>query len=130
MALRCPLAKVLRKYTMLRPLCQACNQKPAAINYYRDGEPHYRVRCDSCTRKKRGLKRRQPRWESAGYRKKMVCDRCGFRAMYASQTVVYHVDGDLTNVAVKNLKTICKNCVEAVIKSDLPWRPGDLAPDV
>jgi hypothetical protein len=88
------------------------------------------MRCDSCARKNRSLKRRQPRWEASGYRKKLVCDRCGFRARYASQIVVYHVDGNLNNAILKNLKSICKNCVEVVFKSDLPWQPGDLEPDV
>jgi hypothetical protein len=59
----------------------------------------------------------------------MQCDRCGFKARYSAQILVYHVDGDLNNVHIKNLKSICKNCVEEVSRSDLPWRPGDLAPD-
>jgi len=44
--------------------------------------------------------------------------------------LVYHLDGRLDNVAVKNLKTICKNCEVAVSRQDLPWRRGDLEPDV
>jgi hypothetical protein len=60
----------------------------------------------------------------------MQCDFCGFKARYSAQILVYHVDGDLNNVALKNLKSICKNCVEVVSRSDLPWRQGDLEPDV
>lgn len=115
---------------MKRPTCQACNQRPCAINYYRDDTPHYRSRCESCLRRNRGLKPRVPRWRSQGYEKKSVCDRCGFRSQYAAQMVVYHIDGKLTNTDLKNLRTICLNCETAVARSDLPWRRGDLEPDV
>jgi hypothetical protein len=60
----------------------------------------------------------------------MTCDRCGFKARYASQILVYHQDGNLNNAAVKNLKSVCKNCVEELLRADLPWRLGDLEPDV
>lgn len=113
----------------MRPICQACDQRPCAVNYIREGITHYRTRCETCQRKSRGIKKRLARWESAGYKKKMQCDRCGFKARYSAQILVYHVDGDLNNVNLKNLKSICKNCVEAVSRSDLPWRQGDLAPD-
>ena len=114
---------------MKRPICPACNQRPCAINYHRDGVPHYRARCDSCNRKGRGLKTRKPSWESAGYKKKMQCDRCGFKARYSAQTLVYHVDGNLANCDIKNLKTVCRNCEVDLSKSDSIWRPGDLQPD-
>ena len=114
---------------MKRPICQACQQKPCGINYYRDETAHYRTRCESCIKKGRGLKTPKPRWEASGYKKKMQCDRCKFRARYSSQLLVYHVDGDLNNSAPKNLKSVCKNCVEELLRSDLPWRPGDLQAD-
>lgn len=44
--------------------------------------------------------------------------------------MVYHVDGRLDNTALKNLKSICKNCEIAVSRDDLPWRRGDLEADV
>jgi hypothetical protein len=123
------LAKVLALNIAMRPVCQACDQRPCAVNYIREGVTHYRSRCETCQRKGRGKKKRLARWEAAGYKKKMQCDRCGFKARYSAQILVYHVDGDLNNVNIKNLKSICKNCVEEVSRSDLPWRPGDLAPD-
>ena len=70
-----------------------------------------------------------PRWQRAGYKKKTQCDRCGFRSRFSAQRVVYHVDGNLTNSDIKNLKTICLNCVVDVKKSDVTWRAGDLEPD-
>lgn len=115
---------------MKRPLCKVCNQRSCAINYIRDDVVHYRSRCENCIRKKRGLAKRRPLWESVGYVKKMVCDRCGFRATYSAQILVYHVDGKLTNCEIKNLKSVCQNCAIAVSKSDLVWRRGDLEPDL
>ena len=117
------------KYRM-RPICPACNQRPCAVNYIKDGVKHYRTRCDNCLRKGRGIKKRIPRWEAAGYKKKIACDKCGFKARYSAQTLVYHVDGDLNNIALKNLKTVCRNCEVDLAKTDSVWRPGDLQPDV
>jgi hypothetical protein len=54
---------------------------------------------------------------------------CGFRARYAAQLRVFHVDGNLNNGAIRNLKTICLNCQIVADKDDLIWRPGDLSPD-
>jgi hypothetical protein len=60
----------------------------------------------------------------------MVCDHCGFRARYSAQILVYHMDGRLTNTEPKNLRSICQNCAIEVARGDLPWRPGDLEPDL
>ena len=114
----------------MRPICSACNQRPVAVNYRRADAVFYRSRCDNCIRRGRQQKAPVPRWQSAGYKKKTVCDRCGFRSQYAAQMVVYHIDGKLTNTDLKNLRTVCLNCETAVARSDLPWRRGDLEPDV
>lgn len=115
---------------MKRPLCKSCEQRPCAVNYYRHGTAHYRSRCENCLRKGRGLKRRVPRWEAAGYKKKMVCDCCGFRAKYSAQIMVYHLDGKLSNADLKNLRSVCKNCEVDLAKNDSTWRRGDLEPDL
>jgi hypothetical protein len=115
----------------MRPICSACNQRPRAIAYHRnDGRIQYRSLCSQCIRRKRKIKIQEPRWSTAGYKKKSVCDRCGFRARWAAQLLVVHIDGNLNNNNVRNLKTVCQNCVVDIAKSDLPWRPGDLSPDV
>ena len=124
-----PLAKVRCAKYRMRPVCTACNQRPLAINYQKDKVVHYRSRCGVCIRKRRKIKLSKPRWELAGYKKKPQCDRCGFRARYAAQLLVYHIDNNLNNCTAKNLKTICLNCVVDIKKSDLPWKPGDLEPD-
>ena len=118
------------KYRMNRPTCPVCQQRPCAVNYSRDDVTHYRSRCENCIRKNKGLPKREPGWASAGYKKKMVCDRCGFRARYSAQMLVYHMDGRLTNTEVRNLKSVCKNCEIELTKSELPWRQGGLEPDV
>jgi hypothetical protein len=118
------------KYIMIRPICQSCKQRPCAVNYYRDEVAHYRTRCGYCIAKKRAVKVPEPRWKTAGYKKKPACDRCGFRSRYASQLLVYHVDGNQHNTGLRNLKTICLNCVEEIKRLDRPWTPGDLEPDL
>ena len=123
------MAKVRRGKYPMRPICTACNQRPLAINYQKDGIAHYRSRCGVCIRKGRKIKTAKPRWELAGYKKKSVCDRCSFRARFSAQLLVYHIDSNLNNYASKNLKTVCLNCVVDIKKSDLPWRLGDLEED-
>jgi len=118
------------KYIMERPLCPACNQRLCAVNYYRDGAAHYRTRCEHCIKKQRRIKPPVARWQSAGYKKKATCDRCGFKSKYSAQTLVYHVDGNLHNASINNLKTVCQNCVVEIKKSGSTWIPGDLLPDL
>jgi hypothetical protein len=114
---------------MNRPVCQACNQRLCAVNYIKDGTAHYRSRCEHCIKRSRGIKPPEPRWKQSGYKKKTTCDRCGFRSRYAAQLVVFHVDGNLNNSGVRNLKTVCQNCAVEIRKLDFTWQPGDLEPD-
>lgn len=71
----------------------------------------------------------QPRWLSAGYKKKTKCDICGFRPTYSAQTLVYHVDGNLKNNSPSNLRTVCLNCTVPIQKGDSVWKSGDLEVD-
>lgn len=111
-------------------MCLACNQRPRAVAYHCNNRVQYRRLCEYCIRRGRQIKPPEPRWKTAGYKKKQMCDRCGFRAKYSGQLIVYHVDGNMNNTTLRNLKTVCQNCVVEIAKSDLPWRPGDLEPDV
>lgn len=113
-----------------RGICCACQQRHVAVNYTKDGITHYRTKCDACLKKRKNPKPIEPRWKSTGYKKKMQCDRCGFKAKHAAQIMVYHVDGNLNNTNVKNLKSVCRNCEVELSKTDLPWRLGDLEPDL
>lgn len=113
----------------MRPVCTVCKSKPKAIAYHKYGRIYYRSRCDACIRKNRKLKAAVPRWQAAGYKKKATCDRCGFKARHHSQLAVFHIDGDLNNSELRNLKTVCLNCIQEITRLDLPWRRGDLEPD-
>lgn len=114
---------------MKRPLCTACKKRPAAINCHRGDRVYYRSRCDSCIRKGRKQKPPVPRWTTSGYKKKAACDRCGFVARYQTQLLVYHIDGNLNNSTLTNLRTVCLNCSAELPKLDLTWKPGDLEAD-
>ncbi len=114
----------------MRPLCQICGRNPAAINCHYHDKIYYRKRCNACIRRNRGLPRAVPRWEAAGYRKKTACDRCGFRSRYAAQLVVCHINGNLNDCELRNLKTVCLNCIEEIKRLDLPWHRGDAEPDL
>jgi len=112
-----------------RPLCAACGKKPAAINYTKDKLTYFRRRCDSCIRKKRSIPVPIPQWVKSGYKKKPHCEKCGFKFKYKEQSHVYHIDGNLNNTSISNLKTVCANCQIEISKDGLGWRQGDLVPD-
>jgi hypothetical protein len=112
-----------------RPLCKVCQSRPRAVAYHKYERVYYRSMCDACIRKGKRIKPAVPRWQSSGYKKKKECDRCGFRARVSAQLSVYHVDGNLNNIELRNLKTICLNCIMEVNKLNLPWKAGDLEPD-
>ena len=113
----------------MRPLCKVCGKNLAAINGYHNHKIYYRSKCTTCIRRGKSLPTPVPRWKSSGYKKKKRCDRCGFIGKYAAQLFVFHVDGILNNVEMRNLKTICLNCSVEINKLDLPWKPGDIEPD-
>jgi hypothetical protein len=82
-----------------------------------------------CGRKGKKLKPRTPGWSKSGYKKKAVCDLCGFRSQYPQQITVFHIDGQLENTALLNLRSICLNCVEVVKHREVTWKRGDLVVD-
>ncbi len=114
---------------MKRPMCKYCNKNFCAVNYKKEEVTHYRSMCDECGRKKSKLKPRNPKWGSKGYKKKTTCDLCGFKSLYPSQITVFHIDGNLDNAELINLRSICLNCVEVVKKKEVNWRRGDLKVD-
>ncbi len=116
--------------SMTRPLCEVCHSSPAAVNYIKHGHYHYRKMCDTCIRKGKKIKPIPPNWFKSGYRKKSVCEKCGYVAKYPEkQMVVYHVDGNLRNTTTMNLRTVCLNCRVELSQSKLPWRESPITPD-
>ena len=110
----------------MRKLCKNCGQRPAAINYYKEGKTFYRSKCDHCAR---GYEKSRPLWAIHGYKKKTACDKCGFTSKHPEQFNVFHVDGDLQNCRYTNLKTVCLNCQRILHKEGIKWKQGDLVPD-
>ncbi len=110
----------------MRPLCD-CKLRPAAINYKKNGRTYYRKKCETCLRN--GSKHGVPKWKQRGYTKKDSCEKCGFKSKHAEQFNVYHIDGNLDNCSILNLKTICANCQRIMQKQGVRWKQGDLLPD-
>jgi len=113
---------------MKRPICGACKHNMCAINYKRNGKTYYRSRCMVCINRNRKIRLPEPRWRSKGYAKKGTCDLCGFRAKHGSQIMVYHMDGNLNNADLLNLRSVCLNC-SAIVHRESNWKLGDLTPD-
>lgn len=111
----------------MRPLC-ICKQRPAAINYNKNGRTYYRKLCEACL--KGGVNAGIPRWQRAGYKIKNTCDKCGFKSPHKEVFNVFHVDGELNNCRPANLKTVCSNCSLVLHKEGIRWRQGDLVPDL
>ena len=115
--------------SLLRPICKDCNKNYCAVNYKRNEVTHYRSICDECGRKKNKLKPRKANWAKGGYKKKATCDLCGFKSLFTSQLTVFHIDGNLENIQLTNLRTVCLNCVEVVKRKDVNWKRGGLEID-
>jgi hypothetical protein len=113
-----------------RPICPYCSQRPRAVAYHRPDRIYYRSGCMQCLKRSQHRTVPKMRWQLAGYKKKPTCDLCGFRARYSAQLQVFHMDGNLNNTGLANLKTICQNCAVGIKKSDQPSRAGDLEPDL
>ena len=112
-----------------RQLCPLCFTNLVAVNYKRDDVTHYRSMCAACIRKDRKLKPQAPGWSKSGYKKKPHCELCGFKLKYPSQSVVFHVDGNLKNNNWVNLKTVCLNCQQEVTKGKVSWKVSPIIPD-
>jgi len=114
----------------MRPICPICNQRPAAVNYYKEGVVHYRKLCDRCSRKGKKYKPIPPAWVRSGYHRKDRCDRCGWRAKYPDkQIAVFYIDGNLKNNNHFNLRSVCLNCRVEIAQSKLPWKEAEIKPD-
>jgi len=111
----------------MRPLC-VCGFRPAAVNYKKNGKTFYRKKCEICLKSKTtglGI----PIWQQVGYNKKNFCEKCGFKSNYTEQFNVYHIDGNLKNSAISNMKTVCANCQRILHLDNARWKQGDLLPD-
>ena len=110
----------------MRKLCKKCNERPVAVNYYKNNRAYYRATCDHCSRDR---KAGNPLWALSGYKKKNQCDKCAFKSPHLETFNVFHVDGNLTNCRYTNLKTVCANCQRLLHREGVKWKQGDLRPD-
>lgn len=116
--------QVIREHS--RPLCK-CGLRPRAVNYKKDNKVYYRRLCETCM--SNGLYHNIPRWHHAGYKLKNICDKCSFKSPYKEVFSVFHIDGNLNNCRLTNLKTVCANCQRILHLEGITWKQGDLRPD-
>lgn len=112
-----------------RPMCKVCGKNPRAPAYYRNNKRYYRSRCSLCIKKDKNIKPSEPKWKRDGYKKKSVCDMCGYKSMYSSQIAVYHIDGNLNNTELINLRSVCLNCIEVIKRKHITWKIGEIEVD-
>lgn len=111
-------------------MCQSCRVNPAAINYIKDGRKHYRSKCGTCLKNKKSIRPNISAWQKSGYKKKIVCEMCGFKGMDLRQLTVFYLDGNMNNNSWTNLKTVCANCgIEISIKGFRSVENCTLPPD-
>lgn len=108
----------------MRDNCEQCGQRPKAVNYIKDGKKYYRKKCEQCLKLHKPVK---PLWVNSGYKVKRKCEACEFKPSIRSQVTVFYIDGNLKNVSNRNLKTVCLNCHQELLK--FGWKRGDLTPD-
>ena len=92
-----------------RPLCRTCGERRCRIHRTRVSGVKYKKDCAKCFRS--GV--RFPRaFLKKGYlrHRKDFCEACGFVALHKAQLEVDHVDGNHSNHAPSNLRTLCANC--------------------
>lgn len=109
----------------MRANCEHCGQRPKAVNYIKDGKKYYRRKCEQCLKLHKPVK---PLWVDSGYKVKRKCEACSFKPSLRTQVTIFYIDGNLKNVSNRNLKTVCLNCNQELIK--FGWNRGDLTPDI
>lgn len=123
-----PLKVFTINTNMQRPLCTKCRGNLAAVNYKIGNKTYYRKTCAACTRKERKTKE-LPGWTRTGYKKKLTCERCSFKAKIANQIFVFYIDGNLKNNNWLNLRSVCANCRIELNSAKTTWRESPLIAD-
>lgn len=109
--------------------CETCKKRPAMVNYTLNERVYYRKTCYRCAKAaKLAAENGKTLLKRSGYKKKLVCDRCGFKARLPEQIDVYYRDGDRQNVSPANLRSHCANCM-AELKVNPAAGKNDLLAD-
>jgi hypothetical protein len=114
---------------MIRPKCQYCFRKSAAVNYRKNSKVYYRKLCDQCVRQNRQPRNPVPLWYRSGYKLKDRCEKCNFRSRAEGQISVWFIDGNENNAHWSNLKSICANCQIELGSKPWPWSSMGPQPD-
>lgn len=113
---------------MSQKSCTNCGKHPVAVNYTRNGKIYYRKICYYCIKKKKQEKdQRYQLFKKSGYKKKTVCDRCGFISKTPDQMKVHYRDSNSYNVSLSNLRTYCINCTVEIKNNPAAARKDILA---
>lgn len=106
--------------------CSQCKNHEVSVNYIRNGKIYYRNLCYYCIKQNKKEKELPSQLlKKSRYKKKMICDRCGFTAKTTHQIDIYYADGNRFNVSLSNLKSICLNCY-----AELKHVPGTILRDI
>ena len=105
---------------MAQKKCENCNKHSATVNYTRNGKTYYRRLCYHCNKlKKSESDLASQLLKKSGYKKKSVCDRCGFKSKTHKQMEIYYRDNNKLNVSLSNLRSFCANCIIEVTENPL-----------
>lgn len=97
---------------MTNKKCESCKEHPVTVNYVRNGRTYYRKVCYYCIKKKKQNKDQAIQLlKKSGYKKKTVCDRCGFKSKTLDQIKIHFRDQNPYNVSLTNLRSYCVNCI-------------------
>jgi protein-arginine kinase activator protein McsA len=96
---------------MMTKLCRTCNKHPVTVNYVRNGQTYYRKICYYCIKEKKKNKDQAIQLlKKSGYKKKIICDRCGFKSKTPEQIRIHFRDQNPYNVSISNIRSYCVNC--------------------
>lgn len=104
--------------TYIRGTCVTCLVNPQRQGGTdRLGRKIYKPNCSTCADRRHGVYNKrveaaaQRQWEKS-YRshKKNYCEECDFVPVHPCQLDVDHMDGNHSNDADDNLRTLCANC--------------------
>ena len=113
---------------MTEKMCTVCNKHSVAVNYTRKGKTYYRKICYYCIKDRKQNKNQTSQLlKKSGYKKKTVCDRCGFKSKTPAQIKIHFRDQNPYNVSLSNIRSYCINCTIEIANNPTADRRDILA---